>query len=365
VNIELSRLLSKSIFLFLFAHLSLPGFSQNCGYYTNKNFGSYYQEFASQPDLMRFMDIQRGDVIADVGSSDGEYSLALASLYDDVTVYVEDVDPKDLNQKKLDSYKASFEKKKGRPETNQFHLTIGTYTCTNLPDNAFDKILLVTSFHEFTYMDEMLNDLYKKLKEGGKLYILEAFSTKEKVIHCDEGHKGYRIDEVRELLEKHGFYMTKMRSPERTTVDYTNCLGFEKNREHSNSFYQTKLEVEPFIEKTTLFDQKEIVSNPGRVRSIVDSIKASILKIQAVYIGYDSWIRGIGNKWMMKQDYGSAITVFNALSIISPNTSMNHLKLAEAYEANKQLELALVSYKRAQELDPDNRAIQKKIKRLR
>ncbi len=348
----------------LFLMLSLTTSAQNKKFYTHKNFGTYYEEFAYQQDLINFLEIKKNDVVADVGTDDGTIMLALSLLYDNITFYAEDTDPKRLNHKHFDKSINYFTKLRDTPQTNQFHLTIGTYKTTNLPANTFDKILLAASFHEFTYMDSMITDLNEKLKPDGKICILEAFSLKDKTIYCDDHHRGFRIEEVEKIMTNHGFYLTKMRNPEGNTVNYANCLVFERNQEKSKKFYETQKAMEPYIEKTRLFDNKMIALDLKRLENITDSIKTASDKITSIYSAYECWVRDIGLKWLNKKDYLPAINIFKSLCVLYPNSSLNYFYLAKAYESNKQKDFALVNYNKAYKIEPTNMDIEKKLKRI-
>src|SRR6202008_3096670 len=111
--------------------------AQNKSYYNHKHFGTYYEEFNYQKDLMDFIDVKPGDVIADVGADDAHFTLALTLLYDNITLYAEDIDPKRLNRKKFNKQVAYYTKLKGKPLDDNLQYTIGTYTSTNLPENTF------------------------------------------------------------------------------------------------------------------------------------------------------------------------------------------------------------------------------------
>ena len=333
--------------------------------YTFKNFGTYYQEFPTPQDLIRFMDFKSGDIIGDVGADDGMITCALSLLYDSLTFYAEDTDPKQINQKHLNKYVSRFTKLRNTPQTNQFHFVTGTYKCTNLPDQTFDKILMAASFHEFTYMDEMLDDLTKKLKPGGKLYILEAFSSKTQTIYCEKHHKGYRIDEVTSIMSKHGFYLTRMRSPESNVLDYSNCLVFERDLPKSERFNQAQTILEPVIRQTALFADSASVLDPAGMSRKTDSIKAVLTDISFCYSGYESWMIGIGKKWMSKNRYLEAIPVFESIRIIFPDGTGTLSMLGQAYEGAKQNKNALTMYQKALALDTGNEDLKKRIFRLR
>ena len=79
--------------------------AQNNPNYTHKRFGTYFEVFENQNDLMKFLDISNGDKIADVGSGDTEFAQAITLLYDSITLYTEDIPSKYFNEKKFNKYK--------------------------------------------------------------------------------------------------------------------------------------------------------------------------------------------------------------------------------------------------------------------
>ncbi|MFL5754382.1 MAG: methyltransferase domain-containing protein [Bacteroidia bacterium] len=325
--------------------------AQRTNLYTSKNFFNLYDEFEYKRDLLRFLDIKKGDVIADVGAGEGHNDAALSLLYDSVTFYIEDINPKVLNQKKLNKQVKKYTKKKVSLQTNTFRFVIGTYTSTNLPDGFFDKILMIASFHEFTQMDEMIADLAKKLKPRGKIYILEAFSLPEKTIYCEDHHKGYRIEEAVEIMKKQGFYLTKMKSPESNIVDYTNCLSFEKAGNASNSFYTDKTATDVLLQETFRLNEQAFASDSTQVRKLTDSLIGKLTALTHIYIAFECWLKNIGLKYMKKKEYEAAINIFKVNIQLFPGSHYNYYQLGKAYKATKQSELARLYFGKAKALD--------------
>lgn len=72
--------------------------------------------------------------------------------------------------------------------TSNYRMILGNEKSTSLPENLFDKILIINSFHEFTFVTEMLADIKKKLKPGGILYIDEALPKKAGQLHGIGNH---------------------------------------------------------------------------------------------------------------------------------------------------------------------------------
>lgn len=169
--------------------------------FSYKVYGNIASYFENENDLLSFFEFKKDDVVAEVGAGDGQNIGGLSLLTDSITFYVQDINAVRLTQKNVDKVMKRCKKFK-TPITNTFHLQIGTEKATLLPDDTFDKIMLIATFHEFTYMDEMITDIKKKLKPNGKLYILES--------HCfSKQHINYTANETITLLKKHGFSLIK------------------------------------------------------------------------------------------------------------------------------------------------------------
>jgi len=205
-NISTIKKISLSIILLL----TLGNFSQS-GIETDAKtkpafnysaFGNVANYFENEKDLLDFFNFQKGEVIAEIGAGDGQNIGGFSILTDDITFYAQDIDSKVLNEKKFKRVIRKCTKFKS-PLTNHFQLTIGTEKTTNLPDNSFDKIIVISAFHEFTFIDEMLEDIRKKLKPQGQVYILEA--------QClAKTHKNISSDETTTIMKKHNFNLIKV-----------------------------------------------------------------------------------------------------------------------------------------------------------
>jgi ubiquinone/menaquinone biosynthesis C-methylase UbiE len=342
----------KKITFFITPYLWALLLNAQSPHYSFKNFGTYFEEFQQEEDLKHFLDIRKGNVIADVGAGDGYFTVALSLLYDSVTFFVEDISKRQLKKRKIKKYLNHFTKLKGGPQTNTYNITLGTYTSTNLPGKSFDKIIMMASFHEFSNMNEMVSDIAGKLKAGGKVYVMEAFSLKGDTIYCADKHKGYTISQVVAIMESHGLYLTWMRSPEGKTINHSNCLVFEQNREKSVRFYENKDYLKQAVAMCKSLTSIAVASDTCRVNNILDSLKPYVKLIPTVYSAFDDWLRLIGRSRMEKQDFKSAINVLKATCSLFPGNYTNYLFLARAYQAEGRYREALKYYNTVISLNP-------------
>ncbi len=350
--------------MFVFSLLSFQLFSQVnkvTNQYNSKEFHTLYDFFENKEDLIKFFDIKNGETIADVGAAEGYHEGALSLLYDSITFYIEDVDPKDVNQKEIDKTVKHYNKLRSTPQTCKFNWVLGTYKTTNLPDGIFDKLIMIASFHEFTFMDEMMEDIARKLKPGGKIYIMEAFCI-DKVISCEEGHKGYYMKDVNTILSKIGYYQTQMSGPESYIVNYANALVFEKDKAKSDQFFRKKQELQPLLNKSFLFDDKKIASDSIRVHSITDSLLPFINDLTSQYVVYETWVKNIGLKWKKKKSYAEALNILKACTLLFPNSAQTYSALGQLYQENKKQDLAKECFDLACKLENKNVACPKKTK---
>lgn len=170
---------------------------QNDREFSWRIFGNMANYFENERDLLDFFEFKKGNVVAEVGAGKWENVVGLSLLTDSITFYAQDIDAKNLQDKDLEKALSKTEKYKWT-RYNTFKSQIGTEKESLLSDNSFDKIILSSTFHEFTYMNEMISDLYKKLKSNGKIYILES--------KCgNKDHKNYTAVQTEEILKKHGF----------------------------------------------------------------------------------------------------------------------------------------------------------------
>jgi len=146
-----------------------------------------------------------GQTIASIGAQCSHWEAAYAATTDSVTFYLEDIDSSKFKKSQVEFAWNYYATLRGRPMTSGYKMILGDEMSTSLPENTFDKILVINSFHEFTFQAEMLADIKKKLKPGGVLYIDEALPKREGQLHRICNKPMFTIEETIAIFEKNGF----------------------------------------------------------------------------------------------------------------------------------------------------------------
>lgn len=149
-----------------------------------------------------FYKLKSTDKIASIGAGSGLNELINASEVPGLEIYIEDIDPTNLNNAIFNDLRKKMESVRGKI-TGDFHIVIGDSMRTNLPEHYFNKILIEKTLHEFKYPREMMADISKKLAPGGSIYISEQVkdSPKQKSRWC----RIYHDSEVVTLMESFGY----------------------------------------------------------------------------------------------------------------------------------------------------------------
>jgi len=152
-----------------------------------------------------FYDFKPGEVVASIGAQCCNWEAALAAVTDSVLFYLEDIDSIKFTKEQTAFAWNYYATLRGRPMTSNYKMILGDEKSTSLPENVFDKILIINSFHEFTFPTEMLADIKKKLKPGGILYIDEALPKRHGQLHGICNMPMLSSDQMIQLFSKNGF----------------------------------------------------------------------------------------------------------------------------------------------------------------
>lgn len=114
--------------------------------------------------LLRALKLNASDVVADIGSGTGFFTFRIAELVPSGRVYAVEV-----QQALVDTIRVRAAHRGLRNVTP----VLGAEDNPALPENRLDVALIVSSYHEFAHPKEMLEELVRALKPGGRLVLVE------------------------------------------------------------------------------------------------------------------------------------------------------------------------------------------------
>jgi predicted methyltransferase len=173
--------------------------------------------------------VKPGQRVADLGSGSGYFTFRLAARVGSAgKVYAVDIDEEAINKVRL---------RKEREKLQQIEAILSESADPRLP-SELDSVLIVDSYHEFREYDQTLQAVFRALKPGGRLVIIdgEAPSGRPRT----EYHRLHSIpaELVREEVARHGFIFKETR-PGFYDPDYGKkmyFLIFEKPKSNSTSW---------------------------------------------------------------------------------------------------------------------------------
>lgn len=163
--------------------------------------------------LLKNMDIQPGDAVADIGAGSGYHIFKIAPLVPDGMVYAVDIQKEML---------AEVGRKKTARKQENVRLVPGTEKSIGLPEQSVDKVLMVDVYHEFSYPVEMMASIRAALKPGGRVYLIE-YRGEDREVPIKEVHKMTEAQAVKEM-EAAGFYLEA--NPD--NLPWQHCMIFRK-----------------------------------------------------------------------------------------------------------------------------------------
>lgn len=110
------------------------------------------------------LEVEKDDVLADIGAGSGYFSFLLAPLVPGGKVVAVDI-----QQEMLDF----IESKKKLKKVSNIETHLGTIEDTRLPADTVDLAIMVDAYHEFSHPREMLSSIVEGLKPGGRVVFLE------------------------------------------------------------------------------------------------------------------------------------------------------------------------------------------------
>jgi predicted methyltransferase len=116
--------------------------------------------------VMDELGIAAGSSVADVGAGDGYFTMHLADRVGDKgAVYAVDINSRVL---------ATIDSRAAVRGYKQVITIQGVNDDPRLPEASLDAILIVNAYHEMVEFDAMLRAMYRALKPGGRLAVIDA-----------------------------------------------------------------------------------------------------------------------------------------------------------------------------------------------
>jgi SAM-dependent methyltransferase len=179
-----------------------------------------YQLIASKAEISRKLkekcvdtiNFTKGEIVADIGAGIGTVEAMLSIFHDSLTFYIQDVDTSACNQKTINEVVNFYQDVNGRLFTNKFITVNGTDNETNLPDDTFNKILILWTYQYFKNPRAIMTDLKLKLKNDGLLYIINPDIDYEsgKLLTSEHGWNASPIEkEISDIIDC-GFELIKV-----------------------------------------------------------------------------------------------------------------------------------------------------------
>ncbi|PCD04177.1 SAM-dependent methyltransferase [Sphingomonas spermidinifaciens] len=153
--------------------------------------------------------IKPGMTVADIGAGEGYYTIRLASrVGEDGRVLAEDIVP-EVHQ--------ALGRRVARERLDNVSVRLGLPEDPRLPENSFDRILMVHMYHEIAEPYEFLWRMRPSLRAGGEVIVVDAdratenHGTPPALLECEFAAVGYKLVR-REEMRRAGGYIAAFRA---------------------------------------------------------------------------------------------------------------------------------------------------------
>lgn len=150
----------------------------------------YSREREERTDLLvRNLPLESDSVVADIGAGTGYFSFRIAGLVPRGKVLAVDIQPEMLE---------IIETRKSEGGPQNVETILGATDDPRLPDAAVDLVLLVDAYHEFEWPREMGEGIFRALRPGGTLVLVE-YRGEDPSVPIKRLHKMTRRQAIHEM----------------------------------------------------------------------------------------------------------------------------------------------------------------------
>lgn len=196
---HLRRLPTVALAIGLLCRLAMT--TSGCSRLAGQNSGAERDAWQHPARVLDALGVKAGSAVADVGCGRGYFTFKLAEhVGPEGKVYAVDLKEDDL---------AEIREKAEKQGLTQIETIAGESGDPKLPPGALDVAILVDSFHEMRDYDAMLTGIYKALKPGGRLALIDGIAQPGKP--RDDYYSVHRMPEEMERAdaERNGFHFLR------------------------------------------------------------------------------------------------------------------------------------------------------------
>ncbi len=114
--------------------------------------------------LVARLPLEPDSIVADIGAGTGYFSFRIAERVPEGKVVAVDIQRQMLD---------IIERRKREGAAQNVETVLGSELDPRLPEGSVDLVLLVDAYHEFSWPREMAEGMYRALKPGGRLVLVE------------------------------------------------------------------------------------------------------------------------------------------------------------------------------------------------
>jgi ubiquinone/menaquinone biosynthesis C-methylase UbiE len=148
-------------------------------------------------EVVSSLKLKTGDVVADIGSGAGYFSLKLSrAVGRSGTVFAVDIRKLPLTFLWIRAFSAGIHNIRGR---------VGESNDPHLPAGVVDAVLIANTYHEFAAPELMVDQVRRSLRVGGRLVVLDRSQEGEESRPGGDDHHGISSAIVDAQLRQEGF----------------------------------------------------------------------------------------------------------------------------------------------------------------